>query len=428
MKRKISLGAAVAGLLLALAAAGILMYFEWRSYREKMEILYVALEQEQAGSELFETVTELLKGQEEADAGNAEERLKTYGYGKEFPNRYKKSLLHSYGWTLGICGGLYLGFLFLLSRESKRGEWERKTEFQELQSLITALREGGAENFDSVETETERRSGRFYSFSDGKVPDGDWERLLMELDSLSDSLTLLRRQSKREREETKSLVTDISHQLKTPVAALKTSFEILQSEQLKAEERQEFLGRCSIQILRLEELVAALVNISRLETGMIEIKKEEKNVFDTLLLAVSRIYPKAEEKQIELALEAEEALRQVRLPLDGKWLCEAFLNVLENAVKYSGKGSKITLRMIKMTVFLRIEIEDQGLGIPKSEWNQIFQRFYRGKAREVQDTTGSGVGLYLAREIVGRHGGTLSVAVPHNGKGKGNCFVFQLPY
>ncbi|MBO5524019.1 MAG: ATP-binding protein, partial [Roseburia sp.] len=116
------------------------------------------------------------------------------------------------------------------------------------------------------------------------------------------------------------------------------------------------------------------------------------------------------------------------LPLDGKWICEAFLNVLENAVKYSKAGSKITLRMIKMTVFLRIEIEDEGIGIPKSEWHQIFKRFYRGKAKEIQETAGSGVGLYLAREIVNRHGGTLTVAASHNEKGEGSCFVFQLPY
>lgn len=421
MRRKTSLLVAVAGLILTLTAAGIFMYFEWRSYQEKMEILYVALEQEQAGEELFVTVTELLKGQAQADTGNAEERLKTYGYEKEFPNHYKKSLLHSYEWTAGVCGVLYLGFLFLFLGERKREERRRNAEFLELENLIIELREDGAGNI------LKAASNPFPTAGD-KARGEEFERLLMELVSLNDSLTLLRHQSKREKEETKSLVTDISHQLKTPVAALKTSFEILQSDNLGKEDRQEFLERCSIQILRLEELVAALVNVSRLETGMIEIKKEEKNLFDVLLLAVSRIYPKTEEKKIEVVLEAEDELRQIRLPLDGKWLCEAFLNVLENAVKYSKTDSKITLRMIKMAVFLRIEIEDEGIGIPKSEWNQIFKRFYRGNAKEVQETAGSGVGLYLAREIVNRHGGTLTVAAPHHEKGEGSCFVFQLPY
>lgn len=440
MKRKTGLWTAAAGLILTLAAAGIFMYFEWRSYQEKMEILYVALEQEKAGEAPLDTVTELLKGRPGIDTKAAEEKLKSYGYGKEFPNHYKKSLIHSYEWTLGVCGLLYLSFLLLLLGEHKRKRRRRSEELLELQSLITEMREKSADGFlgenigengDTEDVSPDNVESRKNFFvNENKEMDEELESLLMNLDSLSDSLALLRRQSKLEKEETKTLVTDISHQLKTPVAALKTSFEILQSGGLKEEERQEFLERCSIQILRLEELVGALVNISRMETGMIEIKREEKNIFDTILLAVSRIYPKAEEKQIEIALEAEDELQQMKLPLDGKWLCEAFLSVLENAVKYSKEGSKITIRMIKMTVFLRIEIEDEGIGIPKSEWNRIFRRFYRGKAKEVQETAGSGVGLYLAREIVTRHQGTLTAASPHNAAGNksGSRFVFQLPY
>lgn len=91
------------------------------------------------------------------------------------------------------------------------------------------------------------------------------------------------------------------------------------------------------------------------------------------------------------------------------------------------KQTKIVIRMIKMTVFLRIEIEDEGIGIPRREWNRIFKRFYRGEAKEVQRESGSGVGLYLAREIVTRHEGTLVVTSPHIMK-HGSCFVFQLPY
>lgn len=439
MKKKTSLWTAIAGLILTLAAAGIFMYFEWRSYQEKMEILYVVLEQEKTEEKLFDTVTELLKGQTKTDTEDAENRLEEYGYQKGYVNHYKKSLIHSYEWTIGVCGALYLGFLLLLFSENKRKSRQRTEELLELQNMITGLREGSAEGFlressgedrEKVRVSFQKEESRKQFFiHENKKTDEEMERLWMELASLKDSLTLLRRQSKLEKEETKTLVTDISHQLKTPVAALKTSFEILQSDHLEKEERQEFLERCSIQILRLEELVGALVNISRMETGMIEIKREYKNIFDTILLAVSRIYPKAEEKQIEIELEAEEALQQMKLSHDEKWLCEAFLSVLENAVKYSKEGSKITIRMIKMTVFLRIEMEDEGIGIPKSEWNRIFRRFYRGASREVQETAGSGVGLYLAREIVTRHHGTLTVASPHNdiGKSCGSRFVFQLP-
>lgn len=257
--------------------------------------------------------------------------------------------------------------------------------------------------------------------------DEDLGRLLMEFDALADSIELFGLQAGAEREGTKALVTDISHQLKTPVAALKTSFEVLQSGDLNEMERQEFLGRCGVQILRLEELVSALVNISRMETGMIELRKEERRLFDTILLAVNRIYPRAEEREIEIELEAAEELQQIRVLHDVRWLCEAFLNVLENAVKYSARRTTVTIRMIRMTVYVRVEIEDEGIGIPRKEWNKIFQRFYRGEAETVQRESGSGVGLYLAREIASRHEGTLVVAAPRHGR-QGSCFVFQLPY
>lgn len=407
--------------------AGILMYFEWRSYEEKMEILYVTLQQCDGGKTPIDIVAGLLKGQTKIDVTDAEERLRQYGFHGNFTNHYKQSLYHSWISTIVISGVLYVVFLMMLYLTDKARDKQRKDELLWIQEQLTALRDSTS---GSVWNESGRScEDRFFDNKQERYEECDESlgRFLTELSALADSLSLFRQRARIEREETKILVTDISHQLKTPVAALKTSFEILQSEDLSEAEYLEFLGRCNVQILRLEELVAALVNISRMETGMIELKKTQKKLFDTLLLAVNRIYPKAEEKGIELELEAEEALRQMMVFHDQKWLCEAFLNVLENAVKYSAGQTKITIRMIRMTVYLRVEIEDEGIGIPKKEWNRIFQRFYRGEAREVQAESGSGVGLYLAREIVSRHEGTLAVSTPHHGK-QGSCFVFQLPY
>lgn len=394
------------------------MYFEWRSYEEKIEILYVTLQQRDEGMSPIDIVAGLLKGQTKIDVTDAENRLRQYGFHENFTNHYKQSLYHSWLSTIVISGVLYVVFLALLYLTDKARDKQRKDQLLWLQEQVTALRDS---TLGSVGNESDNKQETY------EECDESLGRFLTELSALAESLSLFRQQARIEREETKILVTDISHQLKTPVAALKTSFEILQSEGLSEAEHQEFLGRCNVQILRLEELVEALVNISRMETGMIELKKTQKKLFDTLLLAVNRIYPKAEEKGIELELEAEEALRQIMVFHDQKWLCEAFLNVLENAVKYSAGQTKITIRMIRMTVYLRVEIEDEGIGIPKKEWNRIFQRFYRGEAREVQAESGSGVGLYLAREIVSRHEGTLAVSTPHHGK-QGSCFVFQLPY
>lgn len=420
---------AVLILIMLALPAGLLMVQAWRGYEEKMEILYAVLQDEEMES--VDIVTGLLKGQITAEPAEVEQRLALYGFHRDFADRYKKSLYLD--WTVivvifWLMGAGLLALLFLTDRRQKQ---MRKAELLGLQECVTGLRDsvGGslsADLSDSIGSETDAHA---MDSGQNMLENGDEDlgRLLMEFAALADSIGLFGRRAGAEREGTKALVTDISHQLKTPVAALKTCFEILQSGGLDPAEQQEFLGRCGIQILRLEELVSALVNISRMETGMIRLKKEERDLFDTILLAVNRIYPKAEERGIEIELEAGEELHQVKVLHDPKWLCEAFLNVLENAVKYSAGQTKITIRMIRLTVYVRVEIEDEGIGIPRSDWNRIFQRFYRGGADEVQRESGSGVGLYLAREIASRHDGTLVVATPRHGK-RGSCFVFQLPY
>lgn len=176
-----------------------------------------------------------------------------------------------------------------------------------------------------------------------------------------------------------------------------------------------------MQMDKLEVLTEALGNISRLETHMIKLQPENVSFTDLLAGAVNTVYHKALAKQI--AIEVDE-LEEISLFLDKKWTTEAISNVLDNAVKYSPSGSRIFVRAWKLFNFVRVEIEDQGIGIPKREWNQIFRRFYRGDSDFVKKIDGSGVGLYLARKIVEEGGGTISV---RQASEKGSIFVIQLP-
>ena len=233
---------------------------------------------------------------------------------------------------------------------------------------------------------------------------------------------------RREEQETKALITDISHQLKTPVAALNSCFEVLKNEDLTKDERREFEGRLEEQMQSLGQLVEALVNISRMETGMIELKLTEGRIFDVILEAVNRVWVKAQKKEIEIEMEAEDKLEDLILPLDSKWLCEALINLLDNAVKYSPPGTTVTIRAARMASFLRIEIQDQGIGIARENYHKVFQRFYRGDEKEVQKEEGSGVGLYLARKIIEGHHGTISLDGKKMKKEKGSVFVVQIPY
>lgn len=154
---------------------------------------------------------------------------------------------------------------------------------------------------------------------------------------------------------------------------------------------------------------------------MIHLQPADVSLTDILVDAVNSVYEKAAAKQI--AIDTEE-FPDIPLFLDRKWTAEALFNILDNAVKYSPTGSLISIRVSALYSFVRVEIEDQGIGIPKEEYNNIFKRFYRGRQKAVQKTEGSGVGLYLSRKILEEQGGTLSVKAA---KEQGSIFVVQLP-
>lgn len=226
---------------------------------------------------------------------------------------------------------------------------------------------------------------------------------------------------RREEQETKSLITDISHQLKTPVASLKMSYEIEDSTELSAEETEEFRRKEREDVERLEHLLQAFTQMSKLETGMIRLKPEKAGVKATLARAVAGAYAKAVDKNI--SIETEE-FTDVAVVHDPGWAAEAIGNVLDNGVKYAPAGTCITIRVSELVSYVMIEVEDEGPGIPAEEQPRIFQRFYRGKAEAVRKAEGSGVGLYLTRRILEEQGGTVCVK---NGRTGGSKFVITLP-
>lgn len=228
-----------------------------------------------------------------------------------------------------------------------------------------------------------------------------------------------------ERDHTKTLVTDISHQLKTPVSALKSCFTMCLEADSEAE-RSDFLERCRGQMTRLENLVTELVNISRLETSMITLKQEKILLSDVLTDAVNTVYEKALSKNITIELLDPDRENDSHTPLllDRNWTAEAIANLLDNAVKYSPAGSAITMRLHRFYSYISLEIEDKGIGIPGEEANRIFRRFYRGSDPAIRQTEGTGVGLYLTRRILEEQGGTISVK---SAVGQGSIFIIHLP-
>lgn len=398
--------------IIAICAASV-MTWQYRSYCDKMEIAYTLAGAEAVkadtddiryDSPVLAAAADMLKGNgaDEENTERGRELLMAYGYGipageksRRIPDAYQRDLYRSWAVTAGISAAVFLAIAVLFLFFMRKAVRQQEKELLSIAGILSELQSG---DYDApMRRHLAERKGA------GGILDD-------RLESLAEHLSYIRTASEKEKESTKSLVTDLSHQLKTPVAAMGTSLEVLRQEDLTEEERREFTERCLKQEERLKDLLGALINISRLESGMIELKFTEARLMDTVAAAVSRIYPVALAKNISVSVDAAEELSGVVIRQDPKWLSEALLNVLENAVKYSPENTEIQIRISELVTFLRVEIEDEGIGIPKNERHRIFQRFYRGGEASVQEQPGSGVGLYLTRRIVEAHGGMIRAA------------------
>lgn len=215
---------------------------------------------------------------------------------------------------------------------------------------------------------------------------------------------------KNDKDEVKALVSDIAHQLKTPLTNMKMYSEFLQDESLTKEEREEFNKFILVSLDKLCFLVESMIKMSRLESSVISIKPKLGDLNDTIILAISQLYKKAGLKNIYINFNEKD---KVSIYHDKKWTCEAIFNIIENSIKYSNPGSTINISVEKYEIFTRIDIQDKGIGIPEEEMPKIFSRFYRGQ--NVSEEEGIGIGLYLSREIITKQNGYIKVSSGKNG-------------
>lgn len=220
----------------------------------------------------------------------------------------------------------------------------------------------------------------------------------------------------QEKDRIKSLIADISHQTKTPIANLLLYSELLMEEDLPASARAN-VDALYNQSEKLRFLIDALVKLSRLENGIISLCPKPA-ALQPLLQSIEEQYAaKAAEKGLSLHLHDT----GVSATFDFKWTGEALANIVDNAIKYTNHGT-ITISTVSYEMFARINISDTGTGILESEQPKIFTRFYRSK--NVQSQEGVGIGLYLARQIISGEGGYIKVSsIPQ----KGSTFSVFLP-
>lgn len=206
-----------------------------------------------------------------------------------------------------------------------------------------------------------------------------------------------------QRDQTQKLITDIAHQLRTPLQNLQTYLEFLEKEE-DQEKKEKYLRAIKQSQQKIVFLVDSFVKVSRFENRLIQLKKESIDLKSTLLKALTMVYEKASQKEIHITLDLPD---NINYSHDGNWLCEALVNVLDNSIKYSSKQTNIVIAVRQNVLLTQIEIRDFGVGIELEEENLVFQRFYRGNRITTEE--GYGIGLYLTREIIQQHGGTLRV-------------------
>ena len=223
----------------------------------------------------------------------------------------------------------------------------------------------------------------------------------------------------KERADLQELISDISHQVKTPIANLKMIDATLLEQVVTPEKQKEFLLAMDGQLNKLDFLMQSMIKTSRLEAGVIALEPKPQMIYDTLATALGGILLNAEQKNIAVTVDCPETISAIH---DRKWTSEALFNILDNAVKYTPTGGEIRVSVVGWEMYAKIDISDTGIGILEQHQGTIFKRFYREET--VHNVEGIGIGLYLAREIITRQRGFIRVS---SEVGKGSTFSVFLP-
>ncbi|HPU21790.1 MAG TPA: HAMP domain-containing sensor histidine kinase [Thermoclostridium caenicola] len=230
--------------------------------------------------------------------------------------------------------------------------------------------------------------------------------------TLSEQASLL----KKDKQFLADSLSDISHQLKTPITSMSVMAELLQNENLPQDKRAEFVRNIHSQLERLKWLVSSLLKLSRIDAGTIEFKKERIRVRELVSRAVEPILIPMELKEQTLEITGDE---DAEITGDSNWTAEALANIVKNCMEHTPAGGRITIAFSENSLYTDITISDNGEGIHKQDLPHIFKRFYKGKNAH-QDSIG--IGLAMSRSIIENQNGTIEVS---SEKGKGTTFTVK---
>lgn len=364
-----------------------------RSY-EKMKINYIESNTAIIGelvkkhpeltSELIPLIT---KGTNEKSIVDGKKILKEYGYGENLDIEFIPAMEKSYTMALkNILALLSCFFVVIFAGNCI----QHTIIYKRLEKLIL-----GAQNILD------------YNFDIGiyQNAEGTFAKLAYAFNNMRVIMKNNFEAVQNEKQFLVNTLSDISHQLKTPISSLIIYNDILLERNLDEEKRKEFLQSSRNQLNRIEWLVKSLLKLAKLDAGVIKFERKNYDINKTVEDAVETLALKAKEGDIDLSFK--KMGQEIILEHDPNWLSEAFINIIKNALEHTDKGEHVEVITERTPVCVRIIIKDSGEGIPKDEIHNIFKRFYKGKRSK--NTESVGIGLALSKSIVEGHGGMIEV-------------------
>jgi signal transduction histidine kinase len=321
------------------------------------------------------------------------EILEQYGLGESLDNSLFPHIKHSFKRneiSIFIVGLLFSLLLFILNYLQYGYFYENIREFS---SAVQKVVHGN------------------YNLKLSEEKEGDLSKLTKSFNSMGEIIRANISDLKREKKFLVDLLSDISHQLKTPLSSMILYNDILLNRKVSSEQRTTFLINNQNQLNRMQWLIQNLLKLAKIDANAIELEIEEQSLNETIEETMEILNSKAVEAKVKMRFNYSSI---VFLKHDRLWLQEALINVIKNGIEHTEEGGTVNIELLENPVFKRIIVKDTGEGIEDIDLANVFKRFYKGKSSKKSDSIG--IGLALAKSIIEKHGGYIeAVSKPNHG-------------